>query len=568
MREILVYDDYEIHKLGAGGGTQYEEVTTEKATSIYVTDVAKPKGKLIPFGRTEQAQLTGKNKCDGIFEQGSISSSGADTLADNRIRLKNYAEVSPSTTYTFKTNSTYSLQVYVFEYDENKDFIQRIPSTWIELPYTFTTSATTKYIRVICAKDNTENISPSDVYNTQLELGPTATDYEEYCGGQASPNPDYPQPIENVEGRSCRNLLISQAESDRINGVEFIVNEDKTIVANGTNDGTRNSQFSLARAVKNYSLPAGTYILNGCPTGGGINTYRIGIQDRSYNTLAVDTGNEATFTLAEETDLNVFIIVQKNASVSNLLFKPMIRSSSESNSAYEPHFEGKRLEIKVANGNDSTAQGYQEQTILFPLAEGQKLMEGDYLADDGIHHIRGKVILDGTENWAGYTDLGTTARVYLLYNGIKKGGNVLCNKLNQTYYDSDTEGIGIYPYQTSLFYIKLNKSRLTSEDIAGIKAWLTSNNLLVEYELAEETIDPYTEAQAEAYNKLKNLMLYKGVNHIWTNTDGLEPNLQLTYKRKKQSNVLQVSNIQPLNNLELNNTEETPEEITTEISEE
>lgn len=33
----------------------------------------------------------------------------------------------------------------------------------------------------------------------QVELGSTATEYEPYCGGIPSPNPDYPQPIESVK---------------------------------------------------------------------------------------------------------------------------------------------------------------------------------------------------------------------------------------------------------------------------------------------------------------------------------------------------------------------------------
>jgi hypothetical protein len=85
MREILVYDNYEIHKLGAGGGTQYEEVTTEKATRIDVTDVAKPKGKLLPFGRTTQKQLSGSNKLDEkTLKEATYTTTGTykNTLTD------------------------------------------------------------------------------------------------------------------------------------------------------------------------------------------------------------------------------------------------------------------------------------------------------------------------------------------------------------------------------------------------------------------------------------------------------------------------------------------------------
>lgn len=127
-----------------------------------------------------ELDLIGNNKFDEEFEQGSISSSGTETTANNRIRTKNYIKVNPSTQYTFKTNSQYGLIMFVFEYKQDKTFIQRIPSTWADMPYTFTTSSNTKYIRFAIAKESTGNIAPSDVYNSMLNIGSTAMEYEAY----------------------------------------------------------------------------------------------------------------------------------------------------------------------------------------------------------------------------------------------------------------------------------------------------------------------------------------------------------------------------------------------------
>ena len=46
------------------------------------------------------------------------------------------------------------------------------------------------------------------------------------------------------------------------------------------------------------------------------------------------------------------------------------------------------------------------------------------------------------------------------------------------------------------------------------KTWLQNHNLIVEYELAEPETVPYTEEQQEAWNNIKNLTLFEGVNHI------------------------------------------------------
>ena len=53
----------------------------------------------------------------------------------------------------------------------------------------------------------------------------------------------------------------------------------------------------------------------------------------------------------------------------------------------------KKITINVKATND----GEQQQSKTFSLEEGQVLHERDYLADDGIHQTRQKVIVDGKE---------------------------------------------------------------------------------------------------------------------------------------------------------------------------
>lgn len=146
---------------------------------------------------------------------------------------------------------------------------------------------------------------------------------------------------------SGKQELNLNAVTTSIKNVVFTVNNDKTVLANGTNDGTGNSQFFLTRT---QIFKKGTYILSGCPGGGRFTNYRIGIQDQQYNTLAVDSGSGATFTLTKDKILNVFIIVQNGATVNNLLFKPMIRLANISDDTYEPYHEPKVIPINL-NGN-------------------------------------------------------------------------------------------------------------------------------------------------------------------------------------------------------------------------
>jgi len=111
-----------------------------------------------------------------------------------------------------------------------------------------------------------------------------------------------------------------------LNGVTFTVNPFGSITANGTASGLTN--MLLMR--RGFALPAGTYHLSGCPSGGSDNTYRIDVYAiGSTVALAVDYGSGAQFTLTERTTIDYMRIrVPSGASLSNKTFYPMIRPAS------------------------------------------------------------------------------------------------------------------------------------------------------------------------------------------------------------------------------------------------
>ena len=89
----------------------------------------------------------------------------------------------------------------------------------------------------------------------QLEEGSTATDYEPYTGGQASPNPDYPSEVKSVGDNV--NLLPNNGTSKTVNGVDFTVNSDGSVKA----IGTKESGTVDIRIASNLKYKAGTYTL-------------------------------------------------------------------------------------------------------------------------------------------------------------------------------------------------------------------------------------------------------------------------------------------------------------------
>ena len=140
----------------------------------------------------------------------------------------------------------------------------------------------------------------------------------------------------NQATRSGKNLLDNTATTKISNGITFTVNSDGTVLADGTNDTTANSSLIINR----YDLSPGTYVLNGCPSGGAINTYRLAIQETgSYSVLgSIDIGNgSGEFTIDTTTNVQIAIFIQKGLTVNNLLFKPMLRKATIADDTYEQY---------------------------------------------------------------------------------------------------------------------------------------------------------------------------------------------------------------------------------------
>jgi hypothetical protein len=189
---------------------------------------------------------------------------------------------------------------------------------------------------------------------------------------------------------------------------------------------------------------------------------------------------------------------------------------------------------------------YQEQKVTFPLSEGQKLYEGSYLADDGIHHSRKQVVLDGSEAWS--KDPNTEGKTDYFY--IKNIG-ITENNINNVFCTHFVKG-ALYTqgfWATTVFCITINKeytgivsTDTRDERIAKFKNWLATQYangtpVIVEYELAEPETVPYTAEQQEAYNQLNDYELFDGVNYI-TMISTIPGTLSLAYYDKNNINLI------------------------------
>lgn len=141
-------------------------------------------------------------------------------------------------------------------------------------------------------------------------------------------------------GGSGKNKLENPLTSQTLNYVTYTINDDGSVLANGTASPTSNLVFYENTTPESIGLANGTYILSGCPSGGGAQKYgfRVTLYDSDNNqTRASDYGSGATFTIDENVAsirINIFIV---EGSTINDTFYPMIRLSTETDPTFAPY---------------------------------------------------------------------------------------------------------------------------------------------------------------------------------------------------------------------------------------
>lgn len=139
--------------------------------------------------------------------------------------------------------------------------------------------------------------------------------------------------LNNIGGMTykCNNLIpfTYRDKSKTSNGITFTVNDDGTVLVNGT--ATARAELSLG----SIKCKAGTYTLSGCPVNNG----------GQYALLTYNGGDSKgtghTFTFNEEKSIGFTIRIEAGVVADNLLFKPMLNEGSTA-LPYEPYYEGLR----------------------------------------------------------------------------------------------------------------------------------------------------------------------------------------------------------------------------------
>lgn len=211
-----------IQGLGSGADRIVRKTGTEIKLSVFDNI-----DRVIVFnesGETSQTTLTGKNKSNfnnGQAYSGSLTSNYFEsTLNKNTL---NRIELQEGVTYTFSADVTSNIEPFYMTVGAGnggylKDIKAELNLTSGRISCTFTPTADNLSLgNVFCfrlpryATSQTFNFTVDKV---QLETGSTATQFEEYCGGVPSPNPDYPQDIEGIGVRQLDGTYTVRIDYD------------------------------------------------------------------------------------------------------------------------------------------------------------------------------------------------------------------------------------------------------------------------------------------------------------------------------------------------------------------
>lgn len=246
-------------------------------------------------------------------------------------------------------------------------------------------------------------------------------------------------PVKKITGKTVKttNLIpYPYAKgTDTLNGVTFTVNNDGTIIANGT--ATENAIFVFHNF--DFSLSAGTYTISGLENGGA-DTYCLQISRDNYaESWNLYNGN-IQIELKNTSSIILQYVVYKGTTVNNVVLKPMLNEGSTA-LPYMPYFSG----LKNAFFKEIVSTG--RNLIPYPYADKTKTINGITFTDNG----DGSITANGTAT--------AHAQFFLYQNkeelmGMEKGKTCICSMNNSStnllvYADYYSNGEWRYPAFTS-----------------------------------------------------------------------------------------------------------------------
>ena len=362
---------------------------SELISSLLIADNEGNVYNITDSGETTSDFIEGSGKPINIGDNVGIAKVGDNTykfdLLAGLVDLTNYVQKS-STSGLLKNDGTIDTNTYLTEHQDITGKADKVSSATngnlagLNASGNPTDSGISGDMTTTSATGNP--ISIADLKSAQLALNPVIT-YNpiQDLHGQSKPYPA-------GGGKNKAPLVLDKLKAINFGtwsgnvytygGGTFTIQTDSAgnitgILVNGT--FTNNTVFYIANSSEEYfaTVANKTVILNGCPSGGSASTYSIGIWISGGGSV-VDTGSGSSAITYPSSYANNNIAITCSGTISNKLFKPMVRLSTESDATFAPY------------SNISPISGYDKIEVLScgkNLFDGTYSEPGYYLKSDG-----------------------------------------------------------------------------------------------------------------------------------------------------------------------------------------
>lgn len=507
------------------------EVMENLTSPITLLDSLRRKFKIFEIGgNSEQETFTGRNLLPSSSSQ-SITENGITFTSngDGSYRASGTATADALIYINLESSVTLPNETLYVHFRNNviADASLKIGSSSKEIGPIF---SNTNKIQVSGSAQNlfvnrigisvTSGTTIDVTFKPSIETTNEVTDYEKYVGGQPAPRPDYECPIQNVTG----NVDVKVENKNLF--------DKNTQITNGWyNDNGELIDSSLtAHFVNNIKVKTNTqytisgYLIINLPNINYANFSRIYFFDANQNFISRTpsiTTNDYTFNTPQNCEYINFQLYNDN---------------NYSNYKYSQSLNTFQLE----EGSVTDYVPHEEQTVTFPLAEGQRLHKDDVIRDK-IVQKRGTIALDGTETIES-SSYGTNTYLITTSISVKVNDNdvlIISNFFKGIPRKDRTQTVNNIIYIEGPINVISNKFVLRNTNFTSVEELRTfllekyanGTPVILEYELAEPLEIPFTSSQATAKAQIDKLYSYKGTTHISSDNE-VSPIFKIQYVKE------------------------------------
>lgn len=327
-----------------------------------------------------------------------------------------------------------------------------------------------------------------------------------------------------IEEHGDNLLPYPWARSDgyALNGITYNVSEDGWVTANGTATKEADFHFALRTTTSALKLKPGRYAViseyknvvastNAClqvnsydSTNTGIFPVVNGLTPVTYFTIPEGV------TYGKETGVGLLVYVRAGTTLTDAKFRVQLREAPE-------------------DITDTTYRPYVKNTVTLPLTEPLRSVGDikDYIAKDGIHRRIGK-LAGGTVGWVGDRAVAGTTQINLYppADFDKTTSIVVSDKFTYNQSAGSTYALNEMFVGSTKSICVFVSNTLGITDTTKAQAWIDTNEPTFYYVLAEEVIEPLTDAQKTA---LESLQAYDSKTYLDTTDEIAKPTLDVDY---------------------------------------